>query len=446
MAKKLKGEEIRGFFKKDVFQIISSTIVVYYVYPNDRDMQENTKHNNELTEQKLTKEVWERNPAHLDIHSPSTQALLNQIAQESELKMRAIIDSALDAVIVINQEAIIIEWNTQAEITFGWTAEEAVGQPLTEMIIPPQYRAAHNQGMKHFLATGEGPALKQRIEIFALNRLGREFPIELTILPILVGDTYFFSSFIRDITKRKREEEKKEKLLTQLEQANAELREFAYLVSHDLKAPLRAISSLATWIAEDNEDKFDEEGKRQFALLRGRVNRMKELITGILEYSKIGKVNTELHSVPVKELIEDISSMLIEGDSTELRLVGEFPTIMYNRTCAQQIFQNLISNALKYNDKEHCIIEVGVKRCTHHHTFWVKDNGPGIEEKYQEKVFKIFQTLRPRDEVEATGVGLSIVKKTINLFGGDIWIESKPGEGTSMLFTVPHQPEINYQL
>lgn len=406
-----------------------------------KGMQENTKGN-----QELTKEVWQRTPTPIDIHSPNTQALLNQIAQESELKMRAIIDSALDAVIVINQEATILEWNTQAEITFGWTAEEAIGRPLTETIIPPQYRAAHTQGMKHFLETGEGPALKQRIEISAINRLGKEFPIELTILPILVGDTYFFSSFIRDISKRKREEEKRDKLLTQLEQANAELREFAYLVSHDLKAPLRAISSLATWIAEDNEDKFDEEGKKQFALLRGRVNRMKELIRGILEYSKIGKINTELHSISVKELIEEVSSMLIEGDSTEIRLVGDFPTILYNRTCAHQIFQNLISNALKYNDKDTCIIEIGVKRCTHHHTFWVKDNGPGIEEKYQEKVFKIFQTLRPRDEVEATGVGLSIVKKTINLFGGDIWVESQLGEGTSMVFTIPHQPEINYQL
>lgn len=409
-------------------------------------MQENSEHTRQGKDRKDQKEGWVRTPVNIDLYSPGTQELLNQIVQESEVKMRAIIDSALDAVIVINQEAIITEWNAQAEISFGWTAEEAVGQPLTQTIIPPQYRSAHNQGMKHFLQTGEGPALKQRIEISAINRLGNEFPIELTIIPIQVGETYFFSAFIRDISVRKKEEEKREKLLVQLERANVELREFAYLVSHDLKAPLRAISSLAAWIAEDYEDKFDEEGKRQFSLLRGRVKRMKELITGILEYSKIGKINTDLHTVNVAELVEDLAEMLIEDDKVILKTVGELPTITYNKTCAQQIFQNLISNAIKYNDKEQCQIEIGVKHCTHHHTFWVKDNGPGIAEKYQEKVFKIFQTLRPRDEVEATGVGLSIVKKIINLFGGDIWVESEPEEGTSMVFTIPYQPEINRQL
>ena len=408
-------------------------------------MSEETEKLENLANTPLNKD-WNRATIDLKMYSPETRALLDQIVQENEVKMRAIIDSALDAVIVINQEGYITEWNAQAEATFGWSAEDVIGKDLAHTIIPPQFKASHYNGMKHFLKTGEGPALKSRIEISAVNRLGHEFPIELTIIPIKVTDGYFFSAFIRDISVRKAQEEKKEKLLNQLELANAELREFAYLVSHDLKAPLRAISSLSAWIAEDYEDKFDEEGKAQFQLLRGRVSRMGELLAGILDYSKIGKVNTELHTVNIHELIGEIESMLVEDEGTTIQIKGELPTITYNKLCIQQIFQNLISNAIKYNDKEHCEIEIEASKGIHHYTFWVRDNGPGIEEKYHEKIFKIFQTLRPRDEVEATGVGLSIVKKTVNLFGGDIWVESQLGQGTTMAFTVPHQPTLNLNI
>ena len=372
--------------------------------------------------------------------------LAEKVVQENEAKMRAIIDSALDAVIVINQEGKITEWNSQAEQIFGWSAEEVRGVTISDTIIPPQYKSSHDKGFEHFLKTGEGPALNQRLEIKAVNRLNREFPIELTIIPIQLGEEYFFSAFIRDISQRKAQEEKREKLLNQLAQANAELKDFAYIVSHDLKAPLRAISSLSSWISEDYEDKFDEEGKQQFALLKGRVNRMSELITGILNYSKIGRVNTEIYQVNLQTLVEEIQDMLVVGTEVEIHIPKSLPTVSYNKVSAQQIFQNLMSNAIKYNDKEICEIEIGFSHGTHHHTFWVKDNGPGIDEKYHDKIFKIFQTLRPRDEVEATGVGLSIVKKTLNLFGGNIWIESTVGEGTSFLFTIPHEPQLNLEI
>ncbi|MEM6628149.1 MAG: PAS domain S-box protein [Bacteroidota bacterium] len=369
-----------------------------------------------------------------------------KVVQENDAKMRAIIDSALDAVIVINQEGKITEWNSQAEQIFGWSADEVKGVTISDTIIPRQYKSSHDKGFEHFLKTGEGPALNQRLEIKAVNRLDREFPIELTIIPIQLGEEYFFSAFIRDISQRKAQEEKREKLLNQLAQANAELKDFAYIVSHDLKAPLRAISSLSQWISEDYEEQFDEEGKQQFALLRGRVNRMSELITGILNYSKIGRVNTEIYHVNLQTLVEEIKEMLVIGEGIEITIPKELPTVSYNKVSAQQIFQNLMSNAIKYNDKETCKIEVGFTHGSHHHTFWVKDNGPGIDEKYHDKIFKIFQTLRPRDEVEATGVGLSIVKKTLNLFGGNIWIESELDTGTSFLFTIPHEPQLNLEI
>ncbi len=380
------------------------------------------------------------------INDISEQKKSEKSIATSEAKIRAIINSALDAVVVINQKGEVTEWNSRAEMIFGWTQEEMEGLTLAETIIPSQFREAHHNGFHHYLKTGEGPALNQRLEISAMNRQGVEFPIELTIIPIKLEEEYFFSAFIRDITERKRAEEKRENLVKQLAQANSELKDFAYVVSHDLKAPLRAISSLAHWIADDYEDQFDEDGREQLNLLRGRVNRMSELITGILNYSRIGRVNTEIEKIHTHELVTEVVDLINSNDQLEIIISESLPTIQYNKLCFQQVIQNLVSNAIKYNDKPKGVVEIGYFKGMHQHTFWVKDNGPGISPKYHEKIFRIFQTLRPRDEVEATGVGLSIVKKIVNLFDGKIWLESELGEGSCFYFTIPHVPKLNLDI
>jgi len=385
-------------------------------------------------------------PSVLDINITDQVYQVEKTVQESEAKIRAIINSALDAVVVINQKGVVTEWNAQAEHIFGWTEREMKGLTLAETIIPPQYRDAHQMGFDHFLKTGEGPALNQRLEISAVNREGTEFPIELTIIPVKLKHKYFFSAFIRDITERKNAEEKKENLLKQLAQANSELKDFAYVVTHDLKAPLRAISSLTHWIADDYKEQFDEEGREQLELLRGRVNRMSDLISGILDYSRIGRMNTEIEKVSTHDLVSEIIDMIISEENVHIKLSKELPIIKYNRISLQQVFQNLISNAIKYNDKPLGKIDIGCMRESEHHTFWVRDNGPGIAPRYHEKIFKIFQTLRPRDEVEATGVGLSIVKKIVNLFGGKVWVESELEKGSCFFFTVPNEPKLNLDI
>jgi len=380
------------------------------------------------------------------INDITEQKKAEKSLRASEAKIRAIINSALDAVVVINQKGMVTEWNSQAEMIFGWSQEEMQGLPLAETIIPPQFREAHHNGFHHYLETGEGPALNQRLEITAMNRRGNEFPIELTIIPIKLDDEHFFSAFIRDITERKRAEEKRENLLKQLAQANSELKDFAYVVSHDLKAPLRAISSLARWIADDYEDQFDEDGKQQLNLLRGRVNRMSELITGILNYSRIGRVNTEIDELDTHQTVLEIIDLINNNNQVEITIPEHLPVIKYNKISFQQVVQNLVSNAIKYHDKENGLVEIGFFKGLHQHTFWVKDNGPGISPKYHEKIFRIFQTLRPRDEVEATGVGLSIVKKIVHLFGGKVWVESELGQGSCFYFTIPHIPKLNLDI
>jgi signal transduction histidine kinase len=234
---------------------------------------------------------------------------------------------------------------------------------------------------------------------------------------------------------RKRAEEL-EKAYNELERANTELNDFAYIVSHDLKAPLRGIKTLASWMSTDYAEKFDDAGREQMSLLLNRVDRMHNLIDGILQYSRVGRVKAEKVKVDLSELVPDIIDMIAAPEHISVSIEDEMPVVEFERTRIAQVFQNLLSNAVKYMDKPQGVIRIG---CVAEDGFWkfsIADNGPGIEEKYFEKIFRIFQTLAPRDEFESTGVGLSLVKKIVETYGGRIWVESKPGEGSTFLFTL----------
>lgn len=233
----------------------------------------------------------------------------------------------------------------------------------------------------------------------------------------------------------------KEKLLTQqaleLSNVNQELSDFAYIVSHDLKAPLRAIGSLADWIAADYADKLDEQGKEQLSLLIGRVKRMHNLIDAVLQYSRVGRVKEQKVEINLNELVQDVIEVLAPPRNVTITIENELPTILFEKIRMEQVFQNLISNSIKYMDKPNGEIKIASVEENDYWKITVEDNGPGIEEKYFEKVFQIFQALDPRDEYESTGVGLSVVKKIIESNGGRIWIESKVGSGSKFIFTVP---------
>ena len=218
---------------------------------------------------------------------------------------------------------------------------------------------------------------------------------------------------------------------------NKELNDFAYIVSHDLKAPLRAIGSLADWIASDYADKFDADGKEQMALLKGRVVRMHNLIEGILQYSRIGRINEAKQKVDTAKLVPEVVDSIAPPEEISITVVDKLPEITFEKTRIIQVFQNLIGNAVKYMDKDIGVVKVGCKFEEDYWKFHVADNGPGIDEKYHAKVFQIFQTLNPRDEVESTGVGLSVVKKIVETGGGEIWIESEVGSGSTFYFTIP---------
>ncbi len=222
----------------------------------------------------------------------------------------------------------------------------------------------------------------------------------------------------------------------EIQRVNSELKEFAYIVSHDLKAPLRGINSLSHWIVQDYGHLFDKEGKELLNLIKNRVNRMHNFIEGILEYSRIGRIKTDVEEVNMNALVQEVFEVFQVENEVKLKIKNKLPTIKCEKLRIGQVFQNLISNAIKYNDKKKTIIEISAKEEGRFYVFNVKDNGPGIQEKYQERIFKIFQTLQARDRFESTGIGLTIVKRIIENQGGTIQVHSKHGQGTTFEFTI----------
>lgn len=242
---------------------------------------------------------------------------------------------------------------------------------------------------------------------------------------------------ISDVSQGKYYEQVREALLADVKKVNAELADFAYIVSHDLKAPLRAISSLAGWLAEDYADKFDDQGREQVALLLKRTKRMHNLIEGILAYSRLGRVKPVLVRVDGHEAALQVIEALAPPPQIAVRIEGRLPTVVYDRTHLEQLIQNLCSNAIKHLGKPAGTVVVSCAERERDWEFCVRDDGVGIEPAHFDRIFKIFQTLRPRDEVESTGIGLTIVKKTVELYGGTVRVESEPGRGAAFFFTVP---------
>jgi len=225
-----------------------------------------------------------------------------------------------------------------------------------------------------------------------------------------------------------------------LRKRNQELDQFAYVVSHDLKAPLRAIANLSSWIEEDLSDSMTEDTLHQMNLLRGRVHRMEGLIEGLLQYSRVGRIEVPSEMVKVEKLLAEIIDSLAPPSGFEVKVEPGMPTFVTEKLALQQVFSNLISNAIKHNRGESGHVKISVKELDEFYEFSVADDGPGIAPQYHDKVFVIFQTLEARDKVENTGIGLSLVKKIVEGQGGTISLESAEGEGATFLFTWPKQP------
>lgn len=325
--------------------------------------------------------------------------------------------------------------NPAWERVFGHSHSEAQHNPVLWLqTIHPEDRALAQASLATLLADGQWD---HEYRIVRPDGEVRWISDHAVLVRDAQGMPLRIDGIGRDITRRKLAEESQAALVHELQSANEELKNFAYVVSHDLKAPLRAIGSLAEWIATDYADKFDEEGREHLRLLVGRARRMDALIDGILQYSRVGQAHEERTEVDLDALMHEVIDSLVPPPHIRITIDTSLPTVRVERTRIQQVFQNLLSNAIKYIDKPQGEIHVGCIAEGKTWKFYVRDNGPGIEQRHFERIFQLFQTLMPRDRVESTGVGLALVKKIIELHDGRVWLESKVGEGSTFFFTLP---------
>lgn len=362
-----------------------------------------------------------------------------QALRDSEARMRAVFETAVDAIVTIDEEGRIERVNRAAERMFGYAEAELAGHNVA-VLMPAPDRDRHDTYLRHYLQTGERRIIGRGREVQAVRKDGTVFPVELSVAEMLIGGRRMFTGLLRDISQRKLSDTRTERLLSDLRSANEELSSFAYVVSHDLKAPLRAIGSLADWLATDYADRFDDEGREHLRLLMNRVHRMGSLIDGILQYSRVGRSEQALVEVDIKAVLDETLEMLAVPSSVTVTVDADLPRIVTEPTRIRQVFSNLVSNAIKYMDKPEGRVHVGFADDGASWHFSVSDNGSGIESRHFERIFQLFQTLAPRDRIESTGVGLALVRKIVDMAGGRVWVESRPGEGSIFHFTYPKAP------
>ncbi|WP_439566669.1 PAS domain-containing sensor histidine kinase, partial [Gloeocapsopsis crepidinum] len=348
-----------------------------------------------------------------------------------------------------NRDFRVARWSREAETLFGWQAAEVLGKLPSEWnFVFPEDRATVSQVIDQLI---DGSQQRN----VALNRNytkdDKVVYCEWYNSGLLdeAGNLVSVLSLILDVTQQKQTEAELVhraaelvRLTTMLAQTNydlqkrnQELDEFSYVVSHDLKAPLRAIANLSEWIEEDLEESLTEETRQQMNLLRGRVYRMEALINGLLQYSRVGRVETPMTSVSVATLLAEVIDSLDPPATFTIKVSPNMPTLWTYRLLLEQVFSNLISNAIKHHPRLDGTIHISSIDVGDFYQFTVADDGDGIAPEYQAKVFGIFQTLSARDQKENTGIGLSIVKKIVESQGGSIWLESQAGQGAAFYFT-----------
>lgn len=331
--------------------------------------------------------------------------------------------SLSDTVIMVNQSFCQMS---------GYSSQELVGRKLDEFLQFDLNNSEPSDYQKQFI-TDDG---FQSSEIHVSRKGGEKRTWFISGAPNY-GETGKYSGYILvtlDITELKELQIQKEKLLRELEDSNRGLEEYAHIVSHDLKSPLRSVSALSTWLYDDYKDQLDENGQYNLKMMQEKIEGMDRLIDGILKYSTVNSTALDQTEFDVTEVIREISEIIFIPDHVRVRIVSNLPVIRADRTKIYQVFQNLIGNAVVNIEKPQGFVDIGFEDQGTHWQFSVADNGVGIPGEYHEKIFEIFQSIGSRDR--STGIGLSIIKKIVDRYRGKVWLESEVGVGTTFYFTL----------
>ncbi len=362
-----------------------------------------------------------------------------QIVEESNAQIETILENAPNGVIIINEQGTILKWNKKSETIFGWTSDEVMNRPMHEFIMPPHYVQAHHKGIHHFLQTGEGPVINKTIEISAVRKSGKEFPIELSISVVKSNGKFIFIAFIADISQRRHAEEEIKRVNENLADSVKALESFSYSVSHDLRAPLRAIHGYVNILKNEYSATMDEHGQVMMNAVISNSKKMGQLIDDLLSLSRMERTAVHKKNVDMNELVKVvIEDLQVEMNNKKAQLIiHEMPEAFIDSNLIVQAYTNLISNALKYSSlKEEPVIEVGSMIEKGETVFYVKDNGNGFDMKFYNKLFGVFQRLHDESEFKGNGIGLSIVKQIVERHKGRIWAYSEPNKGAIFYFTL----------
>jgi PAS domain S-box-containing protein len=369
--------------------------------------------------------------------------------RRSQTYLRAVVDHAVDGVFTIDADGIVKSFNPACERIFGYAADEMLGRNVT-ILMPDSEPWETDAYMPRDFGAGDASISASCPELTAKRKHGSLFPIDLSVSAFLLEDGLHFSGIVRDITLRKEAAEELARYTHALERSNKELDDFAYIASHDLKEPLRGIHNHSRFLLEDNENKLDKDSVGRLHRLTYLSQRMERLVNELLYFSRLGRQELAVQATDLNVVVRDIETTLdvfIAERRARIVIPKELPVIVCDKPRVAELFRNLITNGIKYNDKAEKLIEIGhlaTKETSggglFGNVFYVKDNGRGISPEFHEEIFRIFKRLQgTQDSEEGTGVGLTFVKKIVERHGGRIWLESESGLGTTFYFTLEEQ-------
>jgi PAS domain S-box-containing protein len=362
--------------------------------------------------------------------------------KDSETRLRSVINSSLDAIITIDEEGCVQEWNNQAQEIFGYKRREVMGKSLSTLIIPEKFREAHERGMKHFLASGEGPVLNQRIEIHAEHKNGNYFPVELSIVPVRMNRQYLFSAFLRDITMRKKAENDMEEALQKQTELNELKSRLISMTSHEFRTPLTTIQSnvdLISFILE-KENVGSAVVNKNLERINFEIARLNNMVNDILMAGKLESGNFSFKPVEVDlvnfchDTIAQSFAYQRDGRVAKVVVNGNPRPVLVDKGIYSHIITNLLSNAFKYSEGEPSP-ELHLTYTDDKLELLIKDYGIGIPFEDQERLFESFFRAGNAGAIKGNGMGLNIVKQFVELHGADIKVLSTEGEGTEVTIT-----------